>query len=581
MKTGKRPQKNKTLSPKGTIRDAIAELKVSHGLVEQASSSDDIVDIVKFCERPDLLNLPANNLNLFISQRVVLKCLYLGSRGNEDLQLTDEEVQWLKDKKQDNVLKMLHDRSKGGVRRRVSELTLVLGRRASKTVIASIISAYEVYKLLKVGKGDPYNFYGIAYDEEIAILNVATSRKQAGRLFAQIKARLRNSPFFREKIAKVTSDEIRLYTDIDLRKLKESEDTVPVEGSVVIVCGHSNPDSLRGYTVICLIFDELAFYDESEKISGTDFYEALAPSVHDFASRGDGLIVEISTPGPKTGIFYKLWKNSFEVDGMMSFKMATWDFNPNKPYDDPELTKFRKLDPDGFDVEFGAEWPEGGVYGIYFPEELLAKTLKIDLAPETEPVFGCEYYMHVDPGLSADRYCVAIVRKTVYHDSGGNLSPRVILAMTKAYDPESQGVGLNYEKIEADLLDMCRKFNPILVTFDQWNSIGSLQMLQRNGFNTRQTTFNRGYKNRIYQNLKDLMAKPELGLWLYDDQLLMTELRNLKYRPTARGMSIGADKRGDCPTDDMADCLAGAAFMASGHHHARLPEVLTVYTGMR
>jgi hypothetical protein len=46
-------------------------------------------------------------------------------------------------------------------------------------------------------------------------------------------------------------------------------------------------------------------------------------------------------------------------------------------------------------------------------------------------------------------------------------------------------------------------------------------------------------------------------------------------------MSIGADKRGDCPTDDMADCLAGAAFMASGHHHARLPEVLTVYTGMR
>jgi len=576
----RRPQKRKFSPPKGTIREAIAELKVSHGLVEQAGTGDDIVDIITFCERPDLLNLPANNLNLFVSQRVVLKCLYIGSRGNEGIRLTDEEIQWLKDKKQDNVLKMLQDRSKGTIRR-VSELILVLGRRSSKTVLASIISAYEVYKLLKVGKGNPYDFYNIAYDEEIAVLNVAMSRKQAGRLFAQIKARLRNSPFFHERIAKVTSEEIRIYTDIDMMKMKESEKTVPVEGSIVIVCGHSNPDSLRGYTVICLIFDELAFYDESEKISGTDFYEALAPSVHDFASRGDGLIVEISTPGPKTGIFFKLWKSSLDVDGMLSFKMATWDFNPNKPYDDPELTKFRKLDPDGFEVEFGAEWPEGGTYGIYFPEDLVTRALKLDLVPETQAFPGFEYYMHVDPGLSADRYCLAIVRKTIYRDAAGALCPRAILALTKSYEPVAQGVGLDYERIENDILELCHKFRPILITFDQWNSVGSLQMLQRNGFNSRQTAFNRGYKNRIYQNLKDLMAKPEPGLWLYDDPLLLTELKNLKYRPTARGMSIGADKRGDCPTDDMADCLAGAAFMASGHHYARLPAVVTVYTGMR
>lgn len=106
-------------------------------------------------------------------------------------------------------------------------------------------------------------------------------------------------------------------------------------------------------------------------------------------------------------------------------------------------------------------------------------------------------------------------------------------------------------------------------------------MMQRYSINVKQTTFNRGYKNRIYQNLKDLMAKPEVGLYIYDDSLLVTELKNLRYKPTTRGMSIGADKRGDCPTDDMADCLAGAAFMASGHHHTKLPSVITVFTGMR
>ena len=85
-------------------------------------------------------------------------------------------------------------------------------------------------------------------------------------------------------------------------------------------------------------------------------------------------------------------------------------------------------------------------------------------------------------------------------------------------------------------------------------------MLQRAGYRCLQTSYNRGYKNKIYQNLKDLMVKPEHPLWLYDDALLIMEMINIKFKPTPRGQSIGADKRGECATDDVVDCLAGAAF---------------------
>jgi hypothetical protein len=581
-----RPRSNAfvPVQQKSALQEAMESLKQKHNLEGENTDPSGIVDIITFCEHPDLLNLPESNFVLFLSQRVVLKCLYIGSKGNENLALTEEEKQWLRDKKQENVIKSIEDRNKKkGTPQsfRISELVMVLGRRASKTVLASVIAAYEAYKVLKVGGGNPYDYYNIPHDEEIAIMNVATSRKQAGRLFANIKARVRNSKFFRSRVANVTSDEIRLYTDFDLKKKQDKTLTVPVEGSIVIVCGHSNPDSLRGYSIVCLIFDELAFYDESDKVSGTDFYEALSPSVSDFSWRGDGVIVEISTPGPKTGIFYKLWQKSFEIENMLSFKMATWEFNPKKPYDDPELVKYRKLDPAAFDIEFGAEWPEGGLYGIFFPEELVKRCVRMDLVPEETPTWGGEYYFHIDPAQSGDRYVMVAVRKTPYRDlETGKLRARIVLVFTRVFDP-IQGIGLEWVKINNEVLRLCTHFIPTFVSYDQWNSAQSLEMLRGNGVNVKSTSFNRGYKNRIYQNLKELMSKPEPELWLYDEPLLITEMMNLKYKPTARGLSIGADKRSDCPTDDLCDCLAGAAFMASGNYHSKLPGILVAETGYR
>jgi hypothetical protein len=578
----------------GVALDAISELKKQHGLVEEVRNSEsDIVDIMTFCNDPLYLNLEYYNMKLFVSQRVVLKAFYMGTRGNENLSLNQEEWDWLYANENTYEMKKVIDKIKRKEQRRntdkpmrFSELTLVLGRRSSKTALAAIIAVYEAYKVLVINKGDPYSFYKTPKEKEIAIINVATAKEQAHRLFAEIRTHIRRSPFFIPRISDTgtTTEIIRLYTDLDLRNRRENETKLEIQGSIIVYCGHSNPDSLRGWAAICLVFDELAFYDESAKISGREFFEALSPSVAQFAEYGDGIKVEISSPGPKTGIFYEQYKLSMEnspaADNILSFRLPTWTFNPGFSYDNPELVGARARDKAKFDVEYGAEWPEGGLYAFYFPEDLISESISlgesIGLTNEDSPSYTGEYYFHIDPALSNANYAMVGVRKEAYYDNNSLLQPRVFLSFVKVWTP-SPGAGLDFIAIDQEVITICRKFRPVLVGYDQYNSAGSMALLRRSGINLVQHAYNRGYKMRIYQNLKDMMIKK--SLFLFDDHHLTPELRHLKYRPTPRGVSIGADVRGEVKTDDCADCLAGATFLACNNYYRGLPQPVTVYTG--
>jgi len=77
------------------------------------------------------------------------------------------------------------------------------------------------------------------------------------------------------------------------------------------------------------------------------------------------------------------------------------------------------------------------------------------------------------------------------------------------------------------------------------------------------------------------MSKPECGVYLFQHEDLYNELVHLKFRPSPRGISIGADKRGECPTDDIADCVAGATHASCGKYYSRYPMSAVVHTGMR
>ena len=138
------PRKKSKADPAEAFLNSVEALRMKHKL--GAHSRDDTaedgapryVDIMTFCDSPEYLNLPTNNLNLWVGQRVILKCFYMGSRGNEDIELTSEEWTWLYDRQLDKVIEKIKRQTDGCERGKhnfqFTELHLALGRRASKTI---------------------------------------------------------------------------------------------------------------------------------------------------------------------------------------------------------------------------------------------------------------------------------------------------------------------------------------------------------------------------------------------------------------------------------------------------------------
>lgn len=575
------------------LLDAIREIhEATSGEKQNKTNEPEIADIISFCERPDLLNIQASNFNLWPPQRIILKSFYMGTRGNENLNLTNEEWKWLYDnnkseerdgvvyeKNIDDVIVKLLRKEKDGFN--FSELNLCLGRRGSKTLLSSIISAYEAYKLLKIGGGNPHKFYGIPKGEDIHIINVALSQDQAGILFGMIRQRIMDAPFFQNRIQNATTTEIRLWTDTDLERKKNGKDVLDVKGSVVILCGHSNPDTLRGKSAVLILFDELAFYDETGKTPGSAFYTALEPSIKKFKKFGDARIVTISSPNVMTGIFYDLFQRaSMKAKEpslhRLSFQLPTWCVNQDIPYE--SLKEERIANPEGFCVEYGAQWAKSGTWGNYFDPGLVDKCIISGLEPHRRPIPKYSYYLHIDPANNGNRYVALLVAKEYYLNHLGRRRTRVILANIWCWEPEP-GIGLMFNRIDQEVIQICEVYRPMAVTYDQWNSLQSIQNLRARGIRVLPPlSYNRGMKQRIYQNLTDMMSYyPKSELWLYDDPRLILEMKALKKRPTMRGISLITDKHGDIKTDDFVDCLAGAAATASENVVESLPPTTSVY----
>lgn len=576
------------------LLDALQEIERGDAKdLAPGANRDNIVDIITFCDSPEYLDLKSeeNNFNLWIGQRVILKTFYMCTRGNEDLKLSKVEWQWLYDNADDEeidgivyekngrqIIDKIKEREQSKNPIFFNELCLVLGRRASKTILASIISAYEVYKLLVIGDGNPQKFYGLPADDEIVVINVALSQEQAGRLFGQVQARLRNGPFFQGRIDKETTKEIRLLTKKDLEK-REKVSALDVPGSIRILCGHSDPKTLRGFNAILILFDELAFYDDTGKVTGQEFYNALKPSTKHFNRYGDGRLVEISSPSGTNCIFYDLFDSARKVDELLAFQMPTWCVNDTIDYDD--LTADRVRNPDAFAIEYGAQWAKSGIFGNYFPEDLVTRCIRTDIGPceRPDPRQRMHYYLHVDPAKSGDRYVAVVVGRERYINHMNEKRIRIRLINMWVWDP-LPGIGLIFNDINRDVWQIYRTFRPRMVTYDQFNSVQSLQFLKSKGVRCAERAFNNAYKMKIYQGLKDIMSySPHPELWLYDDHRLILEMRSLKFRPIKRGYSLVKDKHGEVATDDVVDCLAGAVAEASGSVNIPLPFPATVRMG--
>jgi len=548
-----------------------------------------IVDIITFCEHRDYLSFSTLEPPFILSdmQKIILKTFYAGSMGNKHLKLSEKEKKLLlelQDKKEDKAKKLMIDnileRAANDLQKR--ELVLVIGRRAGKTMLSSIIACYEAYKLLEAPNGNPQAYYNITQDNPITILNVATASEQAGELFGEIKSRIRYGKYFRGKVSNITQEDICLLTDNDKRinsELKrEGRENETINGTVRLRCGHSNSASLRGKGCIAVIFDELAFFNEgTQSQGGSGIYTALTPSTKTFKHPDGtmaGKVIAISSPAGKSGQFYRMYQDSFLNEYGVMFQFPSWEISPILEQEDLK-DEFRK-NYEKAQMEYGAEFT-GSMSTNMFNDDDVDACINLNLVNKEKGLPYVRYYLHVDPALTNHNYALCLLHSGHYIDKENNNEAKRVVTVDhiKVWTPKD-GKEVDINEVDKYVIDLCKKFKIVSVSYDAWNSASSIQKMRRKGIRAIRTPFRGHYKQTIYSELKDLFV--DHAVEIPPDALLVGELKNLQIKMTQSGFKIFPDSDCEFPTDDYCDCLAGAAHVALENSINQLPEVTTVST---
>lgn len=556
---------------------------VNDSVVE--STEREILDVITFCEHPHYLNFLGQDppLNLWPMQKIVLKLFYRGTKGNKHLQLDDTELAILDDITKNEELDYENDY--GGFQQVIDKykrgnihnlMLLIMGRRSSKTMMVSIIAAYEAYKLLETPEGNPHKYYKLSPDKPIAILNVAVSESQAlDPLFKEIKSRLARSPYFENKINhdKTTLNQLYLLTDADKRensKRRAQGSSIMVDGSVVLKSGHSNSASLRGQAAICILFDEFAhFMSSSGKSSGDEVFNALVPSTKQFGL--DGKVVLLSDPRGKDGMFWKLFQmaqakekldDGSEVptnDEIIALQIPTWRMNPTESLSKENLERTERVkNAIAFNCSWGARF-QGEAGDKLFDERRVIECVNLAYKepPMGSPMYT--YYMHLDPATTSHNYALALAHVVTYRINTGEIRKKVFVDKIKYWRP-SKGVPVDINAVEKEIRDLCRKFRVAQVSFDSFASQPTIQRLQMCGIRAIETPFTATYISAIYGELKNLINQGEIEL--PNDQLLVGEMKNLRFKIVSRGIKRFFDPQSEYPSDDCCDAVASCSWQA-------------------
>jgi hypothetical protein len=254
-------------------------------------------------------------------------------------------------------------------KRRVSELACIVGRGGGKDSVASLIASCIAI-----------NFKGKLRPGEVAtIALLAVDREQAGIVKDYIVA-------YFETIPALT----KLVKSID-------KDGVTLNNGVQIVIATNSYRSVRGRSIICAIFDEVAFWrDENFASPDNEVAAAVAPGL---ARMLDSMLILISTSHKRSGLLYEKWKAHYGTpsDDVLVVRGGTMTFNPlfNKKIIERQIAE----DPQLYNAEYNSQWRDD--LSSYISRELLDAAVDRGVAVRP-PVAGTSYHAFADPSSLSD-----------------------------------------------------------------------------------------------------------------------------------------------------------------------------------
>jgi hypothetical protein len=422
-------------------------------------------------------------------------------------------------------------------------------------------------------------------------------------------------------IAKMQELEFSVYTDSDLRKLETfkrqkrrvQKDISKLRGRALA----SNSRTIRGYTSMGIVFDEMAFFMQGESDQADEaVYEAAIPSLSQF--KKDGILFCNSSPYSKVGKFYERFQESQsmtkdtrmpEHPTMFGMQFPSWamyedwwrdtsykgkkacmqvspDWNPDRLtesgdfyYVDADrgqipVERTRESDnPDAYKVEMRAIWAE--VIDSYLDPDMVDRMYAGRPTSDgrgfqpfgtnwNDSTYAHRYRAHLDPSSTTAGFGFALAH-TEHIEVNGRTEEHVIFDIIKRWQPDSfPGSVIDWEVIIEEVLKYIDIFRPTEVTLDQFQSAAPIQHLRRELMRrgigethvyekTATAALNWNRAETFKTALYQGLVHAPQDL---DDALYAgEELKFLTQTNTGRLPRVDKQDFGPVQTKDMADCI--------------------------
>lgn len=211
------------------------------------------------------------------------------------------------------------------------EVAMVLGRRAGKGLISSILMADLLYRILQND--------GITLDVQprkgktITVLVMGAKLDQAKRnAYADIKDLLENTPAFQPFLGRCTTETTSLLLP---SQLEAGAIVGRTQGLLEVRAVETTPRAARGPTVVGVVMDEFGHVGNDNNLdastSSIGIYRSLRPSTAQFPRTS--LVLQTSSPWEKTGQLYESYQLACEVDpethdpkfpGVLTIQLPSW-----------------------------------------------------------------------------------------------------------------------------------------------------------------------------------------------------------------------------------------------------------------
>jgi hypothetical protein len=391
------------------------------------------------------------------------------------------------------------------------EAWLICGRRSGKSFVLALIAVYlACFK--------DYRRY-LGPGESATIMVIAADRKQAKIIIRFVKG---------------------LLAIPALAKLIEAEtaDSVDLANQMTIEVGTASYKSVRGYTIVAALGDEIAFWPQED--SATPDVEILAALRPAMATIPDAMLLCASSPYARRGVLWDAYRRYFASadPNVLVWKAATRTMNATVPQRviDEEIER----DPAHAAAEYGAEFR---VDIDSFVSREVVEACVDDGVFERAPLSSVRYFGFADPsGGSADSFTAAVA-----HQDGDQVILDAVREVKPPFSPEA---------VAKQFAEFFLTYHVSSIRSDHYAGEWPKEQFRKHGVECWPAD-----KTRSELYLEMLPKLNSRRASLLDDKRLQAQLIGLERRTSRAGKdSIDHAPGGH---DDVANAAAGAIVYAA------------------